>query len=368
MKTKDSVAEEALSCIGGLNSGLDICMGVGKTRIGLKDMESIMDVIDNPTFLIVCKGPVEPNWIQQATEYNKDILKHISFCTYSSLSKCVTSLKYTKVYFDECHNITEKHVPVLDYFRNNKIPILGLTGTYPIKPGIKLEICQTYFPLKYQFTIDQAVENRIVNNYVIYVHKIRLSNEMNIVMKAKLSGKTWVTSEERQYTYYRTLLNDYNSSFHKGDRSRMAMSAIKKFESKVDYVKKLLEYRNKKMLIFANNKEQANKLSKHVVHSGIGKIIAESNLNKFKTGEIELLAAVEQLSEGINIPNLGSIIIMHSYSNPRLFLQKLGRVLRLDPSQTAKIHLLCYKDTIDEAWVESCLSVLDKSKVKYVNV
>ncbi len=363
METKDSIADKSLAAINGfLNSGLDICMGVGKTRISIRDMENIMKEVENPTFLIVCKGPVEENWIKQITEYNKSVLNHISFCTYSSLLKCAKS-KNDKVYFDECHNITEKHIPVLSYYQDNKVPVLGITGTYPYNRSTKAEICNRFFPLRFVFTIDQAVENKIVNNYKIYVHYVGLSEEDDLEMTSSSTGKTWMTSERKQYNYYSRFLSDDEIEKLQSEKSRIVMSGIKKFNSKVKYIQELLKHRTKKMLVFANNKQQANQISKYRYYSGIGKIIAENNLNKFKSGEIEVLSTVEQLSEGINIPNLGSVVIAHSYSNPRLFMQKLGRVLRLDPSETAKIHLLCYKDTIDEVWVDKCLSLLDQSKI-----
>jgi len=362
METKDSVSDKALAAIKGhLNSGLDICMGVGKTRISLRNMVDIMKEVEDPKFLIVCKGPVEENWINQITEYNEELLKHVSFCTYSSLSICVKS-HYTKVYFDECHNITPKHEPVLHYFREKSIQVLGLTGTYPYNSSEKSLLCRTYFPVRYTFGIDDAVINKIVNNYHIYIHYVSLSEEEDFEMTSS-SGKSWTTSEVKQYRYYSALLNNDNDVLGQGEKGRIVMSGLKKFNSKTDYIKELLKHRKKKMLVFANNKAQANEVSNNVFYSGLNKIIANSNLERFKSGEIELLAAVEQLSEGINIPNLGSIIIAHSYSNPRLFLQKLGRVLRLDPDATAKIHLLCYKDTIDETWVDKCLSLLDHKKI-----
>lgn len=87
----------------------------------------------------------------------------------------------------------------------------------------------------------------------------------------------------------------------------------------------------------------------------------------FKNDEIELLSSVEQLSEGVNIPNLKSGIIMHAYANNRKTSQKLGRLLRLNPDDTAGIHILCYRDTIDEQWVRSAIESFDKDKIVWLN-
>ena len=75
-----------------------------------------------------------------------------------------------------------------------------------------------------------------------------------------------------------------------------------------------------------------------------------------------------QLNEGVNIPELRSGIIMHSYGNERKTAQRIGRLLRLNPDETAIIHILCYKNTIDEKWIDESLKDLDQTKIKYFNV
>ena len=72
-----------------------------------------------------------------------------------------------------------------------------------------------------------------------------------------------------------------------------------------------------------------------------------------------------QLNEGVNIPELRAGIIMHAYGNERKSNQRIGRLLRLNPTETATVHILCYKNTIDEKWVEEALKDLDSKKIKY---
>jgi hypothetical protein len=43
-------------------------------------------------------------------------------------------------------------------------------------------------------------------------------------------------------------------------------------------------------------------------------------------------------------------------------------LLRLNPEDTAIIHILCYKDTVDERWVTEALKDLDPDKIKYYEV
>jgi superfamily II DNA or RNA helicase len=71
------------------------------------------------------------------------------------------------------------------------------------------------------------------------------------------------------------------------------------------------------------------------------------------------------LSEGVNIPNLRQGIIMHAYGNERKSAQRIGRLLRLNPDDTAVVHILCYRNTMDEQWVKQALEGFDQTKITY---
>ncbi len=145
----------------------------------------------------------------------------------------------------------------------------------------------------------------------------------------------------------------------------MRMRAIMEYPSKERYTKKLLASitQKSKVIVFANTQEQADKLSQYSYHSNNAR--SEENLQLFKDSQINCLTTVHQLSEGVNIPNLKQGIILHAYGNERKSAQRIGRLLRLNPDETAVVHILCYKNTIDEQWVKTALEGFDKSKVTY---
>jgi superfamily II DNA or RNA helicase len=93
---------------------------------------------------------------------------------------------------------------------------------------------------------------------------------------------------------------------------------------------------------------------------------SEENLQLFKEDKISLLSCVLQLNEGVNIPNLKHGIILHSYGNERKLRQRLGRMCRLNPDDTAIVDILCYKDTVDEIWVTQALEDLDQTKINWL--
>ena len=85
----------------------------------------------------------------------------------------------------------------------------------------------------------------------------------------------------------------------------------------------------------------------------------------FKEGRIRRLSCIHQLSESVNIPELREAIIMHSYSSTSKAPQKLGRLMRLETDEVATLHVLCYKNTVDQDWVRMALSPYDLDKITW---
>lgn len=55
--------------------------------------------------------------------------------------------------------------------------------------------------------------------------------------------------------------------------------------------------------------------------------------NRFKRGDLQALVAIKCLDEGVNIPNIKTAFILASSTNPREYVQRRGRVLRLAPGK-----------------------------------
>jgi len=144
----------------------------------------------------------------------------------------------------------------------------------------------------------------------------------------------------------------------------MRMKALMGFPSKEKLAMELLHSTDEKVILFANTQEQADSFGIPSYHSKNKE--SEENLIDFKKSENGKLACVLQLSEGVNIPNLRVGIILHSYGNERKSSQRIGRLLRLNPDETAVIHILCYKGTVDENWVKAALENFDSDKITWV--
>jgi superfamily II DNA or RNA helicase len=309
--------------------------------------------------VVAPKLSIFQSWNDDAQKFNVN-LEGVNFTTYLSLNKQPND--YDLLVLDECHSLLESHLGFLGHFQGR---ILGLTGTPPRhRQSEKGKMVEQFCPIKFKYITDDAVEDDILNDYRILVHKMPLSSRSSILVKLK--EKEFYTSETKNYNYWSQRVYEANSPKQKQIASVMRMRALMDFKTKEVYVKKLLDDIEEKCIVFANTQQQADRICKYSVHSG--NVDGDENLNKFKLGQINKLSCVLQLNEGVNIPELRVGIIMHAYGNERKSSQRLGRLLRLNPDETAIIHVLCYKNTIDEIWVAEALKDLDQTKIKYFDI
>lgn len=63
----------------------------------------------------------------------------------------------------------------------------------------------------------------------------------------------------------------------------------------------------------------------------------EKLLALFDTGDIQVLVAIKCLDEGVDVPSTRTAFILASSTNPREFVQRRGRILRLAPGKTLAV-------------------------------
>lgn len=372
MKTRDEVRAEALEAIKKWKCcGAAISMGVGKTRLCLDHFQLVVNKYNREegrmaTGLVVAPThKIIQGWKDEAVKWNVEhLLEGLTFTTYRSLTK--QDLDYDVVYLDECHSLKNSHNPWLKPFNGY---IIGVTGTPPYKRSEKGRMVDAYCPIEYEYLVEEAITDKILNDYRITVTLLELSDAKthHIKIKDKKGNitKQWWTSEKDNYDYWSKRVDESGFGKSKMQNSVMRMKAMHVYKTKDNYGKKLLESSKEKCIIFANEQEQADNLCTHSYHSNNPD--SEANMEKFENGIITKLSCVLQLSEGANIVGLKECIILHAYGNNTKSAQRIGRMLRLNPDDMAHIHILCFKDTVDERWVKDALTKFDQSKIMWCN-
>ena len=363
-KTKAELQTElqtkALDILGDqFNVGLDIGTGGGKTLLGLKHMSKSFH--DSVAFLVLMPTTtIEKEWRREAKTHGYEhLIPHITFANYRSIDKQL--LDYDWVYADECHSLKYNHREWLDEFIDRGGKILGLSGTFPKRSGEKYDMCLRYCPKIFAYDINRAIDEGMLNNYKIYVHMLPLDNK-HTVKKKKKKGGFWKTSEVKDYAYWERAIAETDNQAKKMSLRILRMKAMQSYPTKIDYVKTILKKIDYTTLVFVSTQEQADDVCDHSFHSGNKD--SDKNLELFSQGLIYRLSCCEQLSAGKTIPKLKVGIITHAYSEDTKTRQKIGRFLRLSPEETAIIHILCYKNTIDERWVKNALSTFKQHQIK----
>jgi superfamily II DNA or RNA helicase len=363
MNKRDQIQQEALEIARKhRRCSLGISMGVGKTLIGLKHINYLQEKnMGKLRVLVVApKLSIFKSWEDDAEKFDIDIT-NIEFSTYLSLHK-LNPNDYDLVVLDECHSLLQSSNQFLELY-NGKI--LGLTGTPPrYHNSEKGQLVAKYCPIVYKYITDDAIDDNILNDYKIFVHRLPLDMMRNIKMTTK-QGKVWMTSEVDSYAYWSTRVHEASTPKAKQIASVLRMKQMQEYKSKERYAKILLSLVGEKCILFANTQEQADRLCTHSYHSKNPD--SQENLEAFSLGNINKLSCVLQLNEGVNIKGLKAGIIMHAYGNERKSSQRIGRLLRLNPDDTSTVHILCFADTIDEHWIKEALKDFDQSKITYTN-
>lgn len=128
-------------------------------------------------------------------------------------------------------------------------------------------------------------------------------------------------------------------------RSRIAKKATAKVDLAVRTIKR--EYRDgQSWLVYCEDSEQLGDVVNALRVAGIETIEYHSNMLGDRVATMEwfhkfggILVSIKCLDEGVDIPKVSHALILASSQNPRQFIQRRGRVLRIYPGKNmAQIH------------------------------
>ncbi len=106
---------------------------------------------------------------------------------------------------------------------------------------------------------------------------------------------------------------------------------------------KMSEVANPRALAFCRSIEHAERLQRLFAARGIRAALMHSklpreqrfrNLSSFRLGKIDMLISIEMLNEGIDVPDVNLVAFMRVTHSRRIFLQQLGRGLRVSPDKS----------------------------------
>lgn len=276
---------------------------------------------------------------------------------------------------DEAHNLGSLGVlKVIPNFITKRIGLSATPERQFDEEGNK--VLNNYFSCtedEYTFEYDmkKAIENKVLcryNYYPVLVHLEHDEQEQYLVLSKELSKFIDPeTGKYRESEFVNNLLIKRKNIIHKAKNKLAALlSIIEKIG--VDNFKKAFIYVPEGIDVDYSESdliplELENVVSK-LIDSYINEIYAnfklrmakftgetknrDEILKQFKEGKLDVLLAMKCLDEGVDVPQTQYAIFCSSTGNPRQYIQRRGRVLRMhEDKEYAIIYDLIVKPTID---------------------
>ena len=277
--------------------------------------------------------------------------------------------KYLGVFADEFDtSLTPKYSKF--YWNNKWEYFMGLSGTLTED---QYETALQIAPMLFQYSVQQAQSDGLINKVEIFVHNVPLSwiNTLD-------TGKGFVTSEVSNIKYWNKGVEELQDEINmqkemikqiqengmydnlsivdvpelrrslrgKNEhlkRKRMArarqfynMPSLSVYALKLQgYL--LGKYPEDKVIMFSKSTKIADSLGPSY-HSKNKK---EQNLIDFNNGTNRVLSVVKSVSRGISFVNLKHAITQSMDASATGFIQReIGRMVRANPDEIAKVHIL----------------------------
>ena len=299
------------------------------------------------------------NWEKKLSNYVSNLRAGVKrniviISTYASFCIPRFQLSFSKIdsYFtliaDEAHNMGANNIKKV--FSESKISKrIGLSATpkriYDLEGS---KFLNTFFkdeePYTFSFTMKEAMESGFLTNYKYYPKIVELSEteleKYTEISKKLLKFFDFEKGEFKKDPIVEKLLLLRKNIIHKAENK------IKCFVDILNELKNL----NKLKYIFAyipegyiyKDENNPEKLIDKFLNAGFEAIptlkmnsyTSESDdlkdlLKGFSDGRIDLLFAMKMLDEGVDVPRAEIGIFASSTGNPRQFIQRRGRLLRL---------------------------------------
>ena len=186
----------------------------------------------------------------------------------------------------------------------------------------------------FEYTLSQAIEDGVL----VEMDVISLEYELDEEEKAEIT-KAYAQHKADLEEGIPKWKADANRNMKIADIRKNAKDKIVVFENNLN---KLLSKLNRSF-IFADETKYGDKLLNILIHHLDVKThygnTDKDNLERFSKKELNCIINIMKLSQGIDVQNLNTIVL---FATPRgrQFIQRLGRVLRIDPNNKDKKALV----------------------------
>jgi len=297
--------------------------GVGKTYLAAFDSakyERVLFVAHREE--ILKQAAISFKNVRHSDDYGffygkqKDTDKAVIFASVATLGRneYLTEDFFAPDYFDYViidefhHAVNEQYQRIVKYFRPQFL--LGLTATPERMDGKNIyEICDYNVP--YVISLKEAINKGML----VPFHYYGIYDETDYSSLHLVKGR--YDEKELNETY---------------------IGNIKRYDLIYKYY---MKYRSKRALGFCCSRQHAEEMAKEFCKRGIEAVAVYSNadgefsedrdkaIEKLKKQEIKMIFSVDMFNEGVDIAALDMVMFLRPTESPIIFLQQLGRGLRI---------------------------------------
>ena len=297
--------------------------GVGKTYLAAFDSakyERVLFVAHREE--ILKQAAVSFKNVRHSDDYGffygkqKDTDKSVIFASVATLGRneYLSEDFFAPDYFDYViidefhHAVNEQYQRIVKYFKPQFL--LGLTATPERMDGKNIyEICDYNVP--YEISLKEAINKGML----VPFHYYGIYDETDYSSLHLVKGR--YDEKELNETY---------------------IGNIKRYDLIYKYY---MKYRSKRALGFCCSRQHAEEMAKEFCKRGIEAVAVYSNadgefsedrdkaIEKLKKQEIKMIFSVDMFNEGVDIAALDMVMFLRPTESPIVFLQQLGRGLRI---------------------------------------
>ena len=351
------------------NGILILPTGAGKSLV----IADIASKIDEPLIVLQpSKEILEQNFAKlqsygvwdcsiYSASLNRKEINRITFATIGSLMNHVDEFdSFHKILIDECHLVNPREGQYKEFIeRIEGRQVIGLTATpYRLGQTIDPKTINSKWP-KYGSILKFLTRTRPrVFDRVLYHCQIKTLLEAGYLAKLRYFD---MPALELKRVKLNSTGADYDEKSLKKEMQRAGM-----YQYTLDIVKRVMRPKDGSIrngiLVFVRFIEDAERLAEElmgfceVVSGTTPKKEREAILERFKSGETEVVVNVGVLTTGFDHPALDTIILARPTMSLALYYQMVGRAIRPHPDKQGWVVDLCGSVTkfgkVEDLWLD----------------
>ena len=281
-------------------------------------------------------------WTRANSSINKIIIAIMSTASSEEFYSNVEAGNHLFLVADEVHNLGS--AKRRNVFNINAGARLGLSAT-PERYGDRegTEAIFTYFGgiIQPEISLDDAIKSHVLTRYFYHPNKVylnsyemeeweKISKEISKIIARSTNGGKLTPEIIKANPHLSQLMIN---------RARILKNAANKAELAIKILKENFKP-GQKWIVYCDNQTQLKEIRQRAEDADLDAYEYYAEMDGDRTETLRyferhggVLVSIKCLDEGVDIPSTTHALILASSKNPREFIQRRGRVLRLSPGK-----------------------------------